>query len=1172
MKQRLLLVLFSLLCIALGVKAQSGMGASDGGVLISFTDLSPNKSTLSKIILSANAQFISTSQTTFDVRGITGAPYGKATFTKGQQYHPTGKPIDGSFGVLNLEQPITQPGTYFIAITDGTFQFDAGPNTYSRFETTLGDSDTGGETGGGGEGQGGDVQPTKQYTFTFTKEGFGQDERLNVYLDGYRRNEGEVNTVNEGAEYGVLINPTSKYARPKLYNQDGTLLGEPELTELTDDNITYNYSGTVTSDLNFIVKMEQLDRTLYDIIYTVEGMKDDGNELCYFYHEQDRDKHNTPMTADQLYQLSEEYELQFTTKCDLSKRKVEVFYNDGNEVLLNDEGDGYWQNGTMRVNQNLNIRIVFSYLEGAEEEEGGQNPPREELNLAELDKIISDASMYYYSIEKENPDIATALKAAIDEAIAVRDGETSTQDDVDASVKTLTAAYDNAQSNAKEVISLDEFHKAYDAANAYYEEISSTYSEVAREFYSAYYRISIDVLWGFAETQKQVNTITAQILKATKKAKDAVAKAKAGYDIKALTTAIDNAVSYFNNIVDDHAAIAAALRDAINTANATKENITSQAQVDNAVIAIQNAVAEAMAAVKNAVGEETKKQGLAYVTYADAYGSGYRRKQYAYDEQGRITQALGMIYNSGEDTWELDTCYTYEYPDQFTTIEYGKIEKRGESTLIGTTPQYSWEWMYKKVTVKTATAEEVKTYDYDRDNEAWRDEPNETITTEYDSQGRMTKKISQYYMTECSYEGNKKTTTEYSCWDGTGNYSPDKRRVEERDGNNNVILEEDYNYTKGDWMIGNKSEYFYTEDNTYAGKKSYGFSNGVQSYVADDTYRIERDEQNRVVRKIRNSNNQVYSTITYDGYVSTEKVGTEKEIIRAVDGDGNLTRYMLKESWGSTMHTAIDMRYEYDRSVLAEDVLNGMVYLREPNQYDYDSPRPDQITYKLKYALARKIACGAYKDTETIYSLQPTTVQPAQYDPEAEEPVIIIPIATIVDKVDIDDGAVIEIVDEAGNVVYETVVDKSNPYGTDVKDGSVEIKDVRHSYHKPGAMEFYEKEGEEMKGEAYSRIKAYRYAAKERVAEANATTTISSGRYFVQIGGGAVKINGKAVNQISAALNIEKNDGGTSTDISVVTDGIQENVVRKPVKLMHNGRLVIRKNGKMYNVNGIILR
>lgn len=1171
MKQRLLFMLLSLLCVIVGAKAQSGFGDEGGGVGITFINQSSDNSSLSEIILTANDKFVSNSQTSFDVMTVTGAPYCKASFTKGQQYQPTGKPIADSFGVLKLEKTITEPGTYLIIIREGTFQFTSGPNAYSRFETTIGGTNTGGDGGDnqgeGGDNQGSGTQETKQYTFTFTKEGFSQDDRLNVYCDGYRRNEGDIITVNEGVNYGVVINPTSKYSLPKLYNQDGTLLGEPELQSMTDDEITYIYDGTVNSDLNFIVKIEQQNRTLYDVSYTVEGMKADKDEKCYFYYEQDRDRHNSPMTAGETYRLSEEYEIQYLAKCDLSKRKVVITYNDGKAITLADEGDGYWQKGTMRVNEALNFSVVFSNIDGTTDDE--QKP---ELDLTELDKIISDASLYYYSIEKENPDIAATLKQALDEALAVRDGEESTQDDVNTSVKTLNDAYTEAQSAAQKVISTDEFYKAYNAAQAYYEEISSTYSDIAREFYSAYYRNSIDVLWGFAETQKEVNTITAQILKATKKAQDAVAKAKAGYDLKELTNAINEAISYYNNIVDDHAAIAAELRNAINTANETKSSITSQSQIDNAVIDVQNAVAKAMAAVKTAVGEETKKQGLAYITYADE--SNYRRKQFAYDEQGRTTQALGMVYNSKEDTWDLDTCYVYEYPDQFTTIEYGKIENRYNSTLIGTTPKYSWEWMYKKVTVKTGSAQEVKTYYYDRDNEMWQDEPSDTETTEYDEQGRITKIISKYLLKECTYDGNKKTTTVYEGNDGTS-YSPYRKEVEERDANNNVILMERYNYIKGDWMIGDKKEYFYTEDNTYAGMKSYGFSNGVQSYVADDTYRIERDEQNRVVRKIRNKNEQVYSTITYDGYVSTENVGDEKIFIRAVDSEGNITRYTMKEKWGRTeMRTVIDVRYEYDRSVLADDVLGGTVYLREPSQYDYEEPRPDQITYKLKYALAKRIVCGAYKNTETIYSLQPTTVQPAQYDPEAEEPVIVIPIATITDKVDIDDGAVIEIVDEAGNVVYETVVDKSNPEGTNIQDGSVNIKEVHHSYHKPGAQDFDEKQGEEMKdGTSNSRIMAYRYAAKQRVAEEATAVAISTGRYFVQIGGGAVKINGKPVNQISVSLNIPEKPAEDPTDINNATEAVQEKTAdTKPAKLILNGRLVIMKNGKLYNINGVAIQ
>lgn len=1125
-----------------------------------------DNSSLSEIVLTAQAKFVSSQQTSFDVMDVAGAPCGKATFTKGQQYLPTGKPITDSFGVLKLTSPITTPGTYIIIIRDGVFLFDAGPNAYSRFEATIGGSSTG---GGGDKDQDEGTQNPKQYTFTFSKEGFSQDDRLNVYCDGLHRSEGILNTVNEGTTFSVQVNPTSKYSVPKLYNQNGSLFGEPELSEMTDGEITYMYSGTVTSDVNFIVKMEQQERTLYNVTYTIDGMMGNNVEECYVYHMQDRDNHNTSMTVGQTYQLSDEYEIQLTAKCDLSKRKLEVTYNDGNPLTLEDEGNG-WQNGKIRVSESLNISIVFSNISGTSEKEDEQKPEREELNLEELDRVISDASLYYYDIEKENPDIAATLKDAIDEAIAVRDGDESTQDDVDAVAKTLSVAYDDAKNNAQKVVNTDEFYKAYNAAKAYYDEISGTYSEIASGFKSDYYNVSIDVLWGFAETQKQVNTITTQILKAIKKAKDAVAKAKAGYDLKELTNAIADAISYYNNIVDDFADVAAELRLAINAANQTKENVASQAQIDNEVIAIQNAVAEAMASVKSAVGEETKKQGLAYITYSD--GNNYRRKQFAYDEQGRVTQALGLVYNKDEETWDLDTCYVYEYPDQFTTIEYGKIENRYASTLIGTTRKYSWEWMYKRVTVKTGNAQEVKTYSYDRDNEEWLDEPDETIITEFDQQGRMTKKISQYYLTECVYEGNKKTTTQYSCWDGTGNYSPDRRSVEERDANNNIILLEDYNYVKGDWMIGNKKEYFYTNDNTYAGMKSYGFSNGVQSYVADDTYRIERDGQNRIVSKIRNSNNQVYSTISYDGFVATEKVGTDKEYIRVVDAEGNLTRYTLKEKWGKTeMRKVLDVRYEYDRSILADDVLGGVVYLREPSQYDYDDPRPDQITYKLKYALARQIVCGAYRDIETIYSLQPTTVHPAQYDPDAAEPVIVIPIATIVDKVDLDDGAVIEIVDEAGKVVYETVFDKNDPDGTNIQDGNVNIKNVHHSYHKPGVQDFDEKEVQEMKGVAYSRILNYRRAAKARVAEENVATTISTGRYFVQIGGGAVKINGKAVKQISALMNIEEKED-IPTDINNVVSGIQERNDSKPSKMFINGHLVIKKNGKMYRINGISIK
>lgn len=754
------------------------------------------------------------------------------------------------------------------------------------------------------------------------------------------------------------------------------------------------------------------------------------------------------------------------------------------------------------------------------------------ISYENLTALYNEGVYYYYAIAEKSKysEPANKLLNELLDVMSMIDNKTATsQQQVDnaynhlsetfSEVKEAVAAIDKAEDEGKPQ-SQKAFEKVYAEAQAYYNDIYYDYGSIASSFQSEYSRAANRVTWGGSVTDEEYDQAAATIEKALQKAKEAVAAAKVGYNEKELTDAISDAVAYYKGIESDYSDIAATLAVAIEKANTAKANLTSQADVDNAVVDIQNAVADAMAAVKKATPSAEQKQSLAFVTTNDGYS--YHRKQYGYDAQGRISQALGMSLNTKDNTWVLDTCYTYEYPDQYTVIEYAKTT-HGEPEFVEGSPVYNWEWMYKEVTVTTGSAKEMKLYYYDSSKEAWYDEASRTQTTVYDELGREVKVISEYNMTEIEYEGNKKTVTTYESYGGEGSYTPYRRETTARDDNGNLLLKQSYYYQNGAWVISNEYEYKYSDDNVYLGYVNTYYTNGNVQYTSDNTYRVERDAQNRIVKKIKSNGGSVYSTIEYNGYVATESVGSDKIITRVLDSEGNLMRYTLKENrknWNTNRwewSTKVDMKYEYDKSVLAADVVGGMTFLREPNGDDYGEDDPACVSYKLKYALAKATNNGIYDKTQNIYSLQPVTVKPASYDLSASEPIITIPVATIVDKVECDEGAVVEIVDEAGNVVFEKKITSEDLDAENgmFSQGSMKIQGFSKTYRKPTAHEFDAKKEETMG----SKSKGLRSAFVAQASSADAAV-IGEGRYFVQISGGAVKVNGKAINQVVSAMTV----------------------------------------------------
>lgn len=686
-------------------------------------------------------------------------------------------------------------------------------------------------------------------------------------------------------------------------------------------------------------------------------------------------------------------------------------------------------------------------------------------------------------------------------------------------VKKDVAAIDEAENAGKPKAQRD-YEAICAEARAYYNEIESGYSSIASSFYNEYYRVTMDIMYASNPTDGDYEAATNSISKALKKAKDAVNVAKLGYNAAELTSAISDAVAYYNGIVDTHAAVAATLADAINKANTAKENLTCQADVDNAVVDIQAALTVAITAVKAETATTGQKNSLAFVTTTDGYS--YHRKQYAYDENGRTIQALGMSLDSENNTWNLDTCYVYEYPDQFTTIEYAKTS-HGTPEFVDGKPVYEWEWMHKLVTVNTTNAKEEKLFYYSSYEGDWSKEPSRVETTEYDAQGRVVKIISDYNMKEMEYDGDKTTVTSYYRYDTADDFTPSSKEATVRDVNGNMTKKEKYYRSNATWVISDTYEYTYSSDNVYQGYRNQHYQDGEPSYLSDNTYTVVRDEQGRIVKKVETRNGNVYSTIEYNGHVATEKVGNDKIFVRVLDGEGNLMRYTIKErqrNWNTydyEWRTSKDVRYEYDRNVMAEDVIGGMKYLREPSLYDYEEDNPACVSYKLKYALARVINCGDYNSTQNIYSLQPITVKPASYDDTAAEPVITIPVANISDKVECAEGAMVEIVDEAGNVVFEkeiTAEDLDAEKGM-FSNGQMKIQGFSRTYHKFAAKELEDRPEETMMSGAKGAM-----LTDDLKANADGGAAIDNGIYFVQIAGGAVKVNGRVINQVMTALTV----------------------------------------------------
>ncbi|MBQ0072658.1 MAG: hypothetical protein KBT34_00510 [Prevotella sp.] len=794
-------------------------------------------------------------------------------------------------------------------------------------------------------------------------------------------------------------------------------------------------------------------------------------------------------------------------------------------------------------------------------------PPVQKIDYSDLATLHNIVLNYYLTIYSESKyeEPVSKLYAVLIKSLNMYNNQNAkSQQEVNDLINELSQVYEAAKlevaaiDNAGKSPSKLAFEAVYEEANNYYNEIYYDYSAIASSFRSEYNSAAMRVTWGGSVTDEEYDKATAAIEKALKKAKEAVAAAKVGYNEKELTDAISDAVIYYKGIVNDYAGIAATLAAEIEKANSAKANLTCQADVDNAVVDIQNALADAMAAVKSVLPSADQKQSLAFVTTSTEYS--YNRKQYGYDGQGRIAQALGMSLNSSNNTWMLDTCYTYEYPDQYTTIEYAKTTHYDPEFVDGN-PVYKWEWMHKKVTTTTATAKEVKLYYYDNYEDAWSDEASSTETTAYDEQGREVKIISDYNMKEIVYEGNRKTVTKYDSYGGEGSYTPANREATEKDENGNLLLKQSYNYINGEWMLGNVDEYKYSDDNVYLGNINSYYSNGEFRYSSDNTYTVERDAQGRITKKIKNNGGATYSTIEYNGYVATESIGSEKVITRVLDSEGNLMRYTVKEygkDWNIGKYvwrTIKDVKYEYDKSVLAADVVGGMKYIKEPGTSEYEDD-PANVSYKLKYALAKTTNNGVYDKTQNIYSLQPVTVKPATYDMSAAEPVITIPVATIVDKVECDEGAVVEIVDEAGNVVFEKKItheDFDSEKGM-FSDGKMNIQGFSKTYRKPVAHEFDEKKEEMM----MSAAKGVKKMAEPVKILADATV-IGEGRYFVQIAGGAVKVNGKPINQVMTVLNIGINDSVTG---DVNNDGV---VTREDAVMIMNYYLGMTVEG--FNVS-----
>ena len=776
-----------------------------------------------------------------------------------------------------------------------------------------------------------------------------------------------------------------------------------------------------------------------------------------------------------------------------------------------------------------------------------EKAPDPVINYENLTALYNEGVYYYYAIADKSKysEPANKLLNELLDVMTMIDNKTATsQQQVDnaynhlsetfVEVKEAVAAIDKAEDEGKSV-SRKAFEAVYEEAKAYYNEISYDYGDIASSFQSEYNRAASKVTWGGSVTDEEYDAATATIEKALQKAKEAVAAAKVGYNEKELTDAISDAVVYYKGIESDYADIAATLAVAIDKANTAKANLASQADVDNAVVGIQNAVADAMAAVKKATPSAEQKQSLAFVTTNDGYS--YHRKQYGYDAQGRITQAFGMSLNTNDNTWRLDTCYTYEYPDQYTAIEYAKTT-HGEPEFVDGTPVYTWEWMHKIVTLTTGDAKEVKIYYYDNGKDDWSSEASSTETTVYDQQGREVKIISEYNMKEIEYEGNKKTVTTYDSYGGEGSYTPYRRETTARDDNGNLLLKQSYYYQNGAWVISNEYEYKYSDDNVYLGYVNTYYTNGNVQYTSDNTYRVERDAQNRIVKKVKSNGGSVYSTIEYNGYVATENIGSDKIITRVLDSEGNLMRYTLKENrknWNTNRWewiTKVDMKYEYDKSVLAADVVGGMTFLREPNSDDYGEDDPACVSYKLKYALAKATNNGIYDKTQNIYSLQPVTVKPASYDLSAAEPIITIPVATIVDKVECDEGAVVEIVDEAGNVVFEKKITSEDLDAENgmFSQGSMKIQGFSKTYRKPAAHEFDAKKEETMGAKSKGLRSAF-----VAMASSDDAAVIGEGRYFVQISGGAVKVNGKAINQVMSAMTVSNAMRGDANGDGMIT-------------------------------------
>lgn len=1108
MKQRFLSSLLMLMFVFVA-KAQ---------VNIIFLPGDQDSTQFSSVVLASDATLSRANRKSFSVYTADGARMGNVSFTQGKQYDFMGMPIEGSFGKLTADSPITAPGDYYIEIEGGALTFvNFGANEPSRYDFAIFNKNNSQESTDSTSTQL-DYSDLDLYI-----------SNANSYLTDTLANDSKYEDIYTQLNNAISIATDARNSAKEQRDVDEALENLAEiLGKVKSAKAEIDSKQEGGGDGN---KDPEPETISYD------NLRDKYNE-CYAYV--------APMSDPKYREIKEDL-------LDLMDMAFDYYY---------------YKNAESQKEIDSLIDQMDEALKQLEKDREAIDNDPSLTNFTDLDNAISSANSFYLQIRNDNTEIAAALKEAIDAAVAVRETKGALQPAVDQATSTLETATNKAKADVKAALDTTEFYDVYNAAKTYYEEISETHSKIASEFQRAYTNASIDITWGFANTQKEINDATDNISKLTRQAQRAVQKEEAGYDINELSKAISDATVYYNNIVADHSKIAASLREAINSVEEAKKNVSAQADVDNAVVAVQNALATAITAVQEEVGEEKKLQSLAYITYTD--GNNYRRKQYAYDEEGRVTQALGLQYNSNSNTWQLDTCYIYEYPDQYTTVEYGKIERRDQTILIGNTPTYAWEWMHKRVTVKTEKAIEEKIYYYNRKTEQWEDEASYVSTTELDAQGRKVREfVNNYYLYEYEYDGNKKTKTTYSCWDGTGNYTPNRREVEEKDINGNVILKINYNLINNKWIAGDKREYFYTEDNVYVGQKSYGFnSDGSQAYVSDDTYRVEYDDQGRVIRKISNRNDKEYSNIVYNGFVATETVGSEKQIIRVIDAEGNLTRYTYKDRYST-----LDVRYEYDRNVLAEDVIGGVTYLREPNQSEYDSPTPDQVNYKLKYALARKIVSGVLKDNLTIYSLQPTTVQPVQYDLEAEEPTIVIPIATINDKIDVEDGAVIEIVDEAGNVVYEATIEKGNPETATVDEGCVYVNEVFPSYHQQEAVEFNEQEYAEFVDTTTAvkaNIRAYRAATRSSLTESEEATEIAEGRYFVQIGGGAVAINGKPVNQISASLLVEK--AGEETSVEPVSNGTQSNAKSGNGKYMEDGKIIIIKNGKKYTLSGFSIQ